>query len=327
MPSFGISYFGNRYSHHAEYDMKEIAESGFRYVVHTFSEHDHLFCKENVKRIVDISKECGLRVLIDPWGICNVFGGEAFSRHLLVQHDIMQISKNGRKYPAACLNNPRFRKIMTDWIEAVSEMKPDGILWDEPHWAVADNNDGPVCMCEFCCRRYATLHGDDLTRVPEDAVSSFRIESTHDFIEHLCTEAKKHSLSNSVCLLPEWEKKEDYREWDAVASLKNLDVIGTDPYWFHYGTSAEIFVGRYSRIIRGLANKFDKEGEIWIQSFRIPPGREAEIAGAAALAIESGIENIAFWGFRACENMSCLDHGNADVVWDVICATVRKYCP
>ena len=74
---FGVSYFGVRDPRHAARDLDEIAEAGFRSITHTFSEHDLRYHQEDVGRLVEASRERGLEVGLDPWGVGGLFGGEA----------------------------------------------------------------------------------------------------------------------------------------------------------------------------------------------------------------------------------------------------------
>ena len=324
MPGWGVSYFGNRFSGHADADMAEIAASGFDSVVHTFSENDLFFCTETMKKIVEISHGHGLTVFLDPWGVGGVFGGEAFSRHLLDSPDIWQVSRSGRRKPAACLNHPAFRTFMLEWLERAADIEPDGIFWDEPHWSPTTAEDGMVCMCDCCRRRYGDLYGGDLLHARDGELELFRQCSKRDFLEYLCSRSNARKLKNNVCLLPIWDGREEGADWEGIASLECVDIISTDPYWFHFGKDIGSFVTVYSRRIRKLAEIHGKEGQIWIQSFRVPPGREEEIAEAIDAALDAGISGIAFWGFRACENMSYLDNGNAANIWRVICESMRK---
>jgi len=62
----GVAYFGNRTPRHVEADMRDIAASGFDYVVHCLTESDLLDAVETMRRIVAISHEAGLEVHVSP---------------------------------------------------------------------------------------------------------------------------------------------------------------------------------------------------------------------------------------------------------------------
>lgn len=75
----GASYFGNRILKHVRRDMEKMVDDGCNQVVHTMSEHDIFYYSQTMVDIVKVSKEVGLEVFLDPWGIGRVFGGESFS--------------------------------------------------------------------------------------------------------------------------------------------------------------------------------------------------------------------------------------------------------
>ena len=75
----GASYFGNRTLRHVEKDMEKMVQDGCNLVVHTMSEHDIAYYSQTMIDIVKVSKDIGLEVFLDPWGVGRVFGGESFS--------------------------------------------------------------------------------------------------------------------------------------------------------------------------------------------------------------------------------------------------------
>ena len=76
----GVAYFGSRIVRHVAADMAALAERGFTGVLHTFTENDLAYYRETVGEFVAASHEAGLEVQIGPWGVCQMFGGEAESR-------------------------------------------------------------------------------------------------------------------------------------------------------------------------------------------------------------------------------------------------------
>ncbi|RKX53392.1 MAG: hypothetical protein DRP25_00415, partial [Thermotoga sp.] len=118
---YGVSYFGNRILKHVEEDMKELKEIGFDVIVHTFSENDHKFYFRTMKDIVKLTRDLGMEVWIDPWGVGGVFGGEAFSNFLIENPSEWQITNRGRAVGSACFNSPKFREYMKRWLEAAVE--------------------------------------------------------------------------------------------------------------------------------------------------------------------------------------------------------------
>src|SRR6266705_2044410 len=87
---FGVSYFGVRNPQHFQRDLDDIACLGFTYIVFTFSEEDQRFYQASLTEFVRRTHQQGLKAYVDPWGVCGVFGGEAFSaraaRSIFVPH-------------------------------------------------------------------------------------------------------------------------------------------------------------------------------------------------------------------------------------------------
>jgi len=59
--------------------MEKMIEDGCNLVVHTMSEHDVAYHSQTMIDIVQVSRDVGLEVFLDPWGVGRVFGGESFS--------------------------------------------------------------------------------------------------------------------------------------------------------------------------------------------------------------------------------------------------------
>ena len=76
---FGVSYFGVRNPQHFQRDLEDIARLGFTSIIFTFSEEDHRFYQGSLTEFVRRTHHQGLKAFVDPWGVCGVFGGEAFS--------------------------------------------------------------------------------------------------------------------------------------------------------------------------------------------------------------------------------------------------------
>jgi len=143
------SYFGNRIIRHVGADVRKLRHEGFDIVVHTFSEGDLRFYRKTVRDIVDVTKETGMHVWIDPWGVGGVFGGETFSDAALHHQDWLQVAADGNKLPACCPSNPGFQGFMCDWTDAALETGADAVFWDEPHF-YSDENQRAPCHCKYC---------------------------------------------------------------------------------------------------------------------------------------------------------------------------------
>jgi hypothetical protein len=317
--SAGAAYFGNRILRHVAADMEQLAARGFTGVLHTFTENDLAYYRETMARIVAASHDAGLEVQIGPWGVCQVFGGEAESRFTAWHPEVGQVLDDGRRTPSGCPNNPRVRAFVREWIDAAVDTGADRIFCDEPHWVHPEHFGlSPQrwgCRCEHCAERF----GRELPHELTDEVLAFRercmVEFVGDFVAHVARQGARPA----VCLLPLTGGTHGITDWARVASLPGLDTFGTDPYWKAFGEPAETMVGEYARRVAGLAREHGVRAQLWIQGFRLEPSDAEDIRAAVRVARKAGIDDLWVWGFEACGHMSALAGSDPAAVWDVIC--------
>lgn len=324
----GASYFGNRALKYVKQDMKYMKEQGLTHVFHTFSEEDILFYKETMKEIVAASKEEGLKVYMGPWGVGNIFGGEALSKLVAMNYDCWQVASDGKRYPTMCLNSDIMLDYMKKWIAAAKEAGADTVFWDEPHWLMPlfFGIDQKIwgCCCERCKTLYKQMFTEEMGTELTDNIKTFKIHYMKKFIFELSGFAKSLKLEVAVCLLPMTKGPEDDRLWHEIAECPDIDVLSTDPYWMfgetglddYYLLGVEGMVRYYSDKIMKLSRQYNKEGQIWIQNFIIKAGREKEVGIAFKTAYEAGIRNIFAWSFRGSEYMSYLRSDRPEVAWN-----------
>ena len=291
------SYFGNRILRHVRMDVRKLRNEGFDIVVHTFSENDLRFYRKSVRDIVEVTKETGMRVWIDPWGIGGIFGGEAFSDAALHHREWLQVAANGDKLPACCPSNPGFQGFIHEWTDAALETGADAVFWDEPHF-YSDETERIGCYCKYC---------QDLAERREPAIGSF--------LREVCGKVKSRGSQNVVCLLPSSLERKDTLDWNEIAGLESVMNLGSTPFWGMQGADPEKYVDLIGRELMGLASRARVQTHLWIQGFRIPAGREEEIRRSAIAAGQLGIDVIAIWGFDACESMSFLSCERPQMAW------------
>src|SRR5712691_1676938 len=291
------SYFGNRILRHVRADVRRLREEGFDIVVHTFSEDDLRFYQRSVSDIVDVTREAGMRVWIDPWGVGGVFGGEAFSDAALHHQDWSQVAANGDRLPACCPSNPGFQAFIREWTDAAVETGADAVFWDEPHF-YRDEKEGAGCYCEYC--QNAAEQG-------KSAIGSFLAE--------VCARVKSRGRQNVVCMLPSTPESKGALDWNEIAALDGVTNVGSTPFWAMRGEEPEQYVARVARELIEVASRASVQTHLWIQGFKIPAGREEEIRRSAIVAGESGVDVIAIWGIDACESMSFLSCERPQVAW------------
>jgi len=322
---YGVSYFGNRILKHVEEDMKELKEIGFDVIVHTFSENDHKFYFRTMKDIVKLTKNLGMEVWIDPWGVGGVFGGEAFSNFLIENPSEWQITNRGKAVGSACFNSPKFREYMKRWLEAAVETGANAVFWDEPHFHIL--KDFPkewTCRCERCREKFKETYGHDMPEEFTEEVSNFRNETIKDFFEEVLSYSKKLGMKNVICFLPFESEMFGLKDYESIAKIENVDNIGSDPYWMAFKLEMNPFLKETTQKILKLSSKYGKENHIWLQAFKVPRGREEDIVKGAKILKKENVDTVLFWGVFACKHISSIAPDDPEKTWEVVKQIVRE---
>jgi hypothetical protein len=95
--------------------MEDLARRGFTGVLHTFSENDLNYYRDQMRRIVEVSHGVGLEVQVNPWGLGHAFGGEAECLFVATRPEVSQVFDDGRSVGAGCPNRPEFRAFVRSW--------------------------------------------------------------------------------------------------------------------------------------------------------------------------------------------------------------------
>ena len=115
-------HFGVRNLQHFQHDLEEIARPGFTSIIFTFSEEDHRFYQRSPAEFVRRTHQQGLKAFIDPWGVCGVLGGEAFSDRGAEDLEGQQRRSDGRSLPLLCPNSAEVRTYLQRWITTMAEV-------------------------------------------------------------------------------------------------------------------------------------------------------------------------------------------------------------
>jgi hypothetical protein len=232
------------------------------------------------------------------------------------------------------------------------------LFWDEPHfWVGAWNGDfggAWACYCEHCQGRFKDRRGGEMPREFTPEVKAFREESLLDLLTELCRYGCEQGMRNALCLfptdLPEHgfpEPGEQLRayiehkaagsalnveamlhigigDFSASAAIPDLDIFGTDPYWFLLGVDPEQFMRTYSEEAAQAARKYGRELQLWLQAFRVPAGRAEELRMGVHVAEEVGATHLAAWSFEATASMSQIACAEPDAVWRLIGEEFRR---
>ncbi|MDD5492504.1 MAG: hypothetical protein PHV60_07485 [bacterium] len=279
----GISYILNRDLSQARQDLTEIATC-CDFVVHTFSETDLYYHRQNMREIVNISRGVGLKTYLDPWGVGGVFGGETFSLFVAENPDAC-LKKRGKPVPVADITNKKFRKFMREWLTIALAMKPDVIFWDEPHQAGLKYN----------------------------AQESKKIIG---FLTEMTSIVNQYGVKNAICVYPQKDVL-SLHLWEKIVALETIDIFGTDPYWLLWNKKFD-FVEDFAKKVYNLCKHHNKEAQLWIQAFKIPSGFEPEISKAVEIAAKTGITNIAAWSYDGGSLVDQLNSADPALVWQTV---------
>lgn len=333
-----VSYFGNKIYDHVKIDFQDIKEHNFDSVVVTFSEEDCQYYSKNFIKIVEVAHELGLKVYLDPWGVCRIFAGEAYSNFTNIYPETRQVLQSGRVVPAACPNNPKVVEFFYQWIDTALECNPDGIFWDEPHlyldWeGIGDNS--LACFCEVCQQKFYEKYKKLLKKkffnlcdnVSEKSiglyeidseVQQFRYDTMTEFLSKLTkyVKSKNPNVKNIVCFLSTMNERAG-TNWDDITSIPEVDAISTSAYYI-LGNRDISYVTVTANKLLSTAKKYNKQSLLWLQLFGIPKEKNEEIRIAVNLAKQAGVENFAVWGYKACKYMSHFLTDDPDTLWEIV---------
>jgi hypothetical protein len=355
----GVSYFSSRDLKHVRANLREMVEHGCTYVVHCYTETDLAYYRETMRRITDATREAGLEVWFDPWGLAGVFSGETFALFPLQHPETWQVLSDGRRVGAACPNHPETREFLRGWIDACAETGEAVLFWDEPHFysPVWNRDFTPAwaCYCESCARDFRDRFGYDQPRDFTPDLKKWREDTLTDLLAELCRYGREKGLRNALCLFPTDLPEHGFAEpgkrlrkfvesqagsaseealagmmhigtgdFDRAAAIADLDIFGTDPYWYALGVDPESFMRTYSELAAEAARRHRRELQLWLQAFRVPAGREEELRIGVKVAEEVGATHLAAWSFQATRSMSQISCADPDRVWGIVGEEFRR---
>lgn len=290
----GVSYISAHLPDHIEADMKHLQEIGCTEVLFALQEN-HLNTLTGALRFgAEIAKEHGLRPYVVAWGYANTFGGGRMSDIMLEDRMLWRIQADGTPLPLACLNNPRLVGKFVEIADTCRSHGYEGTFIDEPQTQ--------ECFCVHCQQRFDAAFGKDLTEsLGTEAYRAFQENTVRGYVSQVCRQIKTldENLKTIACVMP---TPPHDRLFEPVASIPELDLFGTDPYWllssaFGFDMTLEDAVG-FARRVKLLCEQKEKASQIWLNCWRIPAGLEQEIyTGGKALA-EVGCDSLYTWSFR-----------------------------
>ncbi len=304
----GFSYFGIRRPEHVRTDMAEMAREGVNRVLHTWSEDDLAYYRDTMGELVRISRQEGLEVYVNSWGVGRVFGGEALSELVAKNPGANQVLSTGEAMPAICPNHPAFLTYMDGWIDAVCATEVETVFWDEPHFFFRKGRDGEwACRCPICRSLFRERFGHDMPLASCDEVRVFRQDRLLGMLDSWTARVESQGKRNCVCLLPD-HFDAGLPDWDSVAALAGVHELASDPYWedTHGEDRVRADYTLYARRLVDLCAARGLEPQMWMKLYRIKSGTEHFAPLAAELSYDAGIRNLMAWSWRASEWLSWL---------------------
>jgi len=310
----GVTYIAVHLPDHIEADMRQLRDIGCTEVLFALQENHLVYLTGALKYGAGIAKENGLTPYVVVWGYANTFGGGKISTVMLNDTSLWRVLADGTRSPHACLNNPglvgKFVEL-TDLCRANGYM---GMFVDEPT--------PQECFCERCRERFSAAYGKDLARSRDtDEYRAFQKDTVKHYTDNLCKKVKAldPNQKTMACVMPV-----DRECFEAVASIPELDIFGTDPYWLLPGNKMNLDDAiEYTRQTRAICDERNKISQVWLNCWKIKAGLEDQIySGGKALAAV-GCDSFYTWSFRGAlgTNEEC---ERPDVAWASLTKLYRE---
>jgi hypothetical protein len=315
-----VAYWGCPFPDHTAQDLEDMARSGVTTLVLWVTEFDTRFLPyAKIAPTLKKARDLGLKVLVDLWGFGNLFCHNARISEFAQEHpETWQVGSDGKPTPTCCINHPHLQEWLDHQIQEFHHrFQVDGYLWDEVHY---DSRGWPQvwhCRCPTCQQHYQEQYGTPMPQTLTPQVAEFRKAAMVQFIRHLCQTVKALDprLETHICLYPEdWTPSRfGTEDWEAIAQIPELDVLGTDPYWIGIADrlgvdespyrlqedeTFEEHIGRFVNKVVRLAHTHNKRSAVWVQACCIPQGREHEVYQAVKIVEARGADIVGAWSYR-----------------------------
>jgi hypothetical protein len=295
-------------------------------VLIALSENDYEYWYPNMLEIIDEAKDVGLRTWLNFWAYAGIFGGEPPSFFLHRNHGLRQIAASSKeKMPAACINQPELRKWFSDQVtKIVSDSKVDGVFIDEPHYAWTFSTEEFTCVCDVCQAKFRETFDISMPMDYNEDVRRFREDNMYQFLVETCQTVKAANGATDVCvcIIPAEFEFLGTPDWDKIASIKEVDMFSTDPYYHVFGLEHEWAIDAAKRTIE-TARKHKKRSQLWLQMFKLCAGDEAAVASLVPEYVSMGVDSLFGWSYLANKGTS-ISSDNPDLLWDLVTKEYRR---
>jgi hypothetical protein len=310
----GLSYYPSNLPHHIEADIREMSAIGCNEVMFTLQENHFLYLNGSVRFGAQIARDNGLKPVVDLWGFANTFGGGRMSNILLKDTDLWRVTADGGKQPMGCLNNPKLSDQFAQYAERCRYSGFTGILIDEP---TLQN-----CFCDHCKEKFHEDYGGDLIAAQEtEDYKTFQIDTVMRYNAEACRKVKAMdaSMVTMTAVMPN-----HHDCFEPVASIPELDVFGSDPYWLLPANFMDLHQAiDCAKEVKDLCAKKGKISQIWLNCWGFRAGPEPEVYSGGKELAAIGCDSFYTWAFRGAEgtNESC---ANPQLAWEYLCKLYRE---
>ena len=310
---FGVSYLGNKDPEKVKQDIDLLLEKGCTHICFPYSEEDFAYYRKTMRTIINQSVKQGLKAYITPYGIGNIFPGNALSEYALKYPNQAQINNFGETQNATCLNQPKFHEYLRNWVNEVTDLDIETILWDIPLFQDNLSQKNWSCRCATCQKLFRKIYSHSIsTSLTENAIQ-FRQNSVFELLSELTgltkTKQKRNAINIDFTSIEEAKQHPLFDLFQKILEIPMFDEISFQPYWVAQSKPSKISqrYHSYSRQLLNLAKKHKKECQIWVKNFQIVQDNELSVSEATYAAYNEGVRNIFAWsafGSRACDQRS-----------------------
>ncbi len=309
----GLAYFGVKDPELVKQQMTQFIDDGYTHICFPYSEDDFTYHRQVLRKIINQTVEQGLKVYVTPYGIGNVFKGKALSSYALRNPQESQINNLGEIEDAVCFNQSNFRSYVRNWIEEVTDLNIETVLWSIPYFSNSKSPDQWSCSCTVCHKLFRKIYPHMISTSLTDNVKNFRENAIFDFVSEITglvrTKHKRNALAVNFRQFEEIKQNPDLSFLKKLMELPMLDEISFQPYWEPNTRPIEIAkrYHSYSRYLLDFAKEYQKEAQIWIKNFEIKKDNENTVSEATHASYNEGVRNIFAWsafGSRASDESS-----------------------
>ncbi|MBQ4322559.1 MAG: hypothetical protein IJC19_01320, partial [Clostridia bacterium] len=133
----------------------------------------------------------------------------------------------------------------------------------------------------------------------------FRTDTIIDYFREMTEYSHNLGLKNVIVVMLSAHIGLNLDSVEQICSLPYIENIGSDPYWYHrrdeeFNPYGFVYEGTKKNL--DVCTKYNKEHNLWIQTYNVPYGREEEIIVATDAAYDAGARCILGWGYRGSES-------------------------